>query len=548
MRIVPLAFISAQEMHKILEPFTVGGNVVRVDTPRNLLVLAGSRPELERLIETIEVFDVDWMDGMSIAMFRPDHVDAKTLAAELRSVLDDDGNAPLAGVVRIVELERLNALMVITPRKVYLERISQWIERLDRDVGGVGQRLYVYHVQNGGAVALAEVLSQVFETEPTEARVPPPELAPGLRAIALSSETQGSPAAATPTRGADPTLRPAATPARRTGRQSTDANEGLTLGASANMRIIADEVNNALLIKATAQEYKLVEAALRQLDIVPLQVLVEATIAEITLDDDLKFGLQWFFKNSLGNHKTGTGSLDLDDAAGLAASIPGFSYAITDSASAVRAVLNAVAAESRVNILSSPSLMVLNNHTATITVGDEVPVTTQQQQSTTGNSTLVNNIEFRDTGVLLTVSPRVNAGGLVTMEVEQEVSNVATVAGQGTSLTPTIQQRRITSTVAVMSGDTVVLGGLIRENTTFTKSGIPVLHNLPLVGPLFGTTGQSQKRTELVVLITPRAVQSRASAQRITDEFRDKMESLKPPPPPSAKSVLLRPSPEVTSQ
>ena len=476
------------------------------------------------------------------------NVDAKTLAAELRSVLDDDGNAPLAGVVRIVELERLNALMVITPRKVYLERISQWIERLDRDVGGVGQRLYVYHVQNGGAVALAEVLSQVFESEPTEARVPPPELAPGLRAIALSSETQGSPAAATPTRGADPTLRPAATPARRTGRQSTDANEGLTLGASANMRIIADEVNNALLIKATAQEYKLVEAALRQLDIVPLQVLVEATIAEITLDDDLKFGLQWFFKNSLGNHKTGTGSLDLDDAAGLAASIPGFSYAITDSASAVRAVLNALAAESRVNILSSPSLMVLNNHTATITVGDEVPVTTQQQQSTTGNSTLVNNIEFRDTGVLLTVSPRVNAGGLVTMEVEQEVSNVATVAGQGTSLTPTIQQRRITSTVAVMSGDTVVLGGLIRENTTFTKSGIPVLHNLPLVGPLFGTTGQSQKRTELVVLITPRAVQSRASALRITDEFRDKMESLKPPPPPSAKSVLLRPSPEVTSQ
>jgi general secretion pathway protein D len=196
----------------------------------------------------------------------------------------------------------------------------------------------------------------------------------------------------------------------------------------------------------------------------------------------------------------------------------------------VRAVLNTLAAESRVNILSSPSLMVLNNQTATINVGDEVPVTTQQQQATAGTSTIVNNIEFRDTGVLLTVTPRVNAGGLVTMEIEQEVSNVA--AGTGNSLTPTIQQRKITSTVAVKSGDTVVLGGLIRENTSLTQSGLPILHKLPLIGPLFGATNQEQRRTELVVLITPRAVQDRESAQRITDEFKSKMHSLQPLPKP----------------
>jgi general secretion pathway protein D len=390
--------------------------------------------------------------------------------------------------------------------------------------------LFVYHVQNGRAVDLAAVLSQVFESDVTREKAPPVELAPGLTPVTVGdapSATAGAaPSATTPATAAGriPPV-PVVPVPTSSPRQSTRAGEGLTLAPSPSLRIIADEVNNALLVKATTQEYKLVQAALRQLDIVPLQVLIEATIAEITLTDELEYGLQWFFKNRHGNGKTGNVTLDVAPA-GIGAIAPGFSYALTDAAGMVRAVLNTLAAESRVNILSSPSLMVLNNQTATINVGDEVPVTTQQQQATAGASTIVNNIEFRDTGVLLTVTPRVNAGGLVTMEVEQEVSNVA--AGTGNSLTPTIQQRKITSTVAVKSGDTVVLGGLIRENTSLTQSGLPVLHKLPLIGPLFGATGQEQRRTELVVLITPRAVQDRESAQRITEEFKSKMHSLQP--------------------
>ena len=213
--------------------------------------------------------------------------------------------------------------------------------------------------------------------------------------------------------------------------------------------------------------------------------------------------------------------------AGLSALTPGFSYAITDAADTVRVVLNALAGESRVNVISSPSLMVLNNQTSTIKVGDEVPITTQQQQSTAAESTVVNNIEFRDTGVLLSVTPRVNAGGLVTMEIKQEVSNVSP-GSDPLSLTPTIQQRRITSTVAVKSGHTVVLGGLIRENKTLVRSGIPVLYKLPFVGPLFGTTSDGEQRTELVVLITPRVIQSAHDADAILNEFRDHLDSLKP--------------------
>ena len=272
-------------------------------------------------------------------------------------------------------------------------------------------------------------------------------------------------------------------------------------------------------------------AALRQLDIVPGQVLIEATIAEISLTDNLSYGLEWFFRNE-GAGLIGEGALGgltaADIATGVTNTTAGFSYVLRGTD--VRVVLNLLAEDSKLNIVSSPSLMVLNNQTANIRVGDEVPVQTQQRQSTDDvTAPQINNIEFRDTGVQLSVTPRVNAGGLVTLEIEQEVSNV-----QGTSdpaspnLTPTIFTREIATNVAVQSGETVVLGGLIEETRNDGKSGIPVLHRLPIVGPLFGTTASNVERTELVVLITPRAIGDINQARRVTEEFRNKFESLKP--------------------
>ena len=418
-QVVPLKYIAADEMQKILEPFTSPGNVVRVDTVRNLLILAGGGPELARLLSTVRIFDVDWLAGMSVALFTPDFVDAETLSNELEIVFGDGGESPLSGLIHFVTLERLNALLVITARPQYLEKVSEWVERLDRDSGGAGQRLFVYRVQNGKAADLATVLGEVFQSESGSAVVAPPELAPGLAAMEISSPPRPPESGAAPVvlegpRAAAPSLIPAA----------VFGGEGVALTGGAPIRIIADEINNALVILATSLQYKQVEAALRRLDVSPQQVLIEATIAEITLKGDLKYGMEWFFSNKIGD-KQGIGQLDLG-AAGIGAIVPGFSYQIIDKAGAVRAVLNALADDSRLNVISSPSLMVLNNQTASIDVGDEVPITTQQQQATTGVSTVVNNIEYRNTGVLLTVTPRVNVGGLVTMDVAQEVSQVST--------------------------------------------------------------------------------------------------------------------------
>lgn len=524
-RIVHLSYIAAEEMQKILEPFTTPGNVVRVDSVRNLLILAGGGPELARLLETVRIFDVDWLQGMSVALFTPDFVDADTLSTELQAVFGEGGESPLSGVIQFTTLQRLNALLVITPRPQYLEKVAEWVERLDRDSGGVGQRLFVYRVQNGRAADLATVLGEVFQRRGGDAVVAPPELAPGLEAMEIASPppaaeavesvlTTAEGAAAVPT---------VFTPGQQAG------GDGLAIGNGDAIRIIADEINNALVILASTQHYKQVEAALRRLDVSPQQVLIEATIAEITLKGNLKYGMEWFFTNQLGD-KSGQGLLDLSaTGAGIGANIPGFSYSIIDKAGAVRAVLNALASDSRLNVISSPSLMVLNNQTANIDVGEEVPVVTQQQQSTVGTaSPIVNSIEYRNTGVLLAVTPRVNSGGMVVMDVEQEVSQVVEESTDTTTLTPTISKRSITTSVAVQSGQTVVLGGLIREQKVQTRSGIPGLYNMPIIGPLFGATVDDQMRTELVVLITPRAVRNPADAAQVTDEFRSKMESLRP--------------------
>ena len=506
-RIVPIEHIAASEMAGVLEPFAPAGNIVRVDTARNWLLLMGDTMELDSLTETIRIFDVDWLKGLSFGLFTPDFVQADVLADELSGIFGGNSEGPLAGLVRIKVIKRMNALLAVSPRPEYLQKVDKWIERLDVDQGTEEQGLFVYHVQHGKASDLANVLAQVFDNSTSGRGIGVAELAPGLEPVEISSEADGSPRSLLP----DPVENVSA------------SATGISIGKNSSLRVIPDSINNVLLIRATSRQYRQVMEALRKIDIAPLQVLIEATIAEVSLSGEFSLGLEWFLKTGLSGDRTGDAQLDLG-ASGLGAAT-GFSYVIRSSGD-IRFVLNALASDSRLNIISSPSLMVLNHQEASIQVGDQVPITTQQQQATTTDSNIVNNIEFRDTGILLNVRPRVNASGLVVMEIEQEVSDVA--PNSGNSLTPTIQQRKINSTVAVQSGETVVLGGLIRENKSESESGVPGLSKVPVLGFLFGATNDTSRRTELVVLITPRAVRDPSVSREITEEFRERMESLKP--------------------
>jgi general secretion pathway protein D len=310
-------------------------------------------------------------------------------------------------------------------------------------------------------------------------------------------------------------------------------NGGEEAGAQQVFRIVADTRNNALLIYATAKEYEAVKAALEKLDIVPLQVLIEATIAEVTLNDTLKYGLEWFF--DVGNHTItfNTSNVATSNPAPnnlIFTQLPGLSWLFATSD--VRVVLNALTAITDVNVISSPTLLVLDNEPARLQVGDQVPIAVRSAQSLTNvDAPIVNEIEYRDTGVILDIIPHVNSSGLVVLDIVQEVSDVgATSAAAGTTvtegITPTISQRRVASTVAVNTGETVALGGLIRDLDTQSVTGVPLLSDIPILGNLFKTTSNIKRRTELLVLLTPRVVRNSGDARTITEELRQRLHAV----------------------
>lgn len=514
--IVPLRYISAVQMSRILDPLLPSEGILRVDVDRNLLILAGASPELASLKDVIDIFDVDWLSGMSTGLFPLTNVSAQTVAEELEKVFGDQAEGPLAGLVQFVPIERLNALLVITQHSEYLERAQTWIERLDQGAeAGVG--LYVYYVQNGRATDLAGTLNQIFGTQEKTPAAPGARVAPGQQPVTLRSRRTEPAGAAALTAPPPPTAQ-----AQRPNRPATRArgNQAMAFAAGTNIRIIADEINNALLILASPRDYRMVQAALRKLDIVPLQVLIDATVADVTLNNDLRYGVQHFL--SRGNNK-----ITLSTAADgtVSSTFPGFSYSFVNGDSAV--VLDALEGVTKVRIKSSPRLMVLDNQTARLQVGDEVPVITQQQQSTVDTANIVNSIQFRETGVILEVTPRVNSGGLVTLDIQTEVSNVSESVKTGV-LTPTISQRKIKTSIAVQNGQTIILGGLVQENATESRSGLPFLSRIPVFGALFGNVQKSLRGTELIILLTPRVARNPAEAQAITDEIRRHMRAFAP--------------------
>jgi general secretion pathway protein D len=513
-RVVPLRFVSANAMAPLLEPFAPPGGAIQVDPARNLLLLAGTPDQLRTLDNLVTMFDVDWLRGMSFGLFPLDSARAVQLVEELNQIFSSLEGGPLEGLVRFVPIERLNAVLVVASQPSHLEQAEVWIDRLDRIGDGEEPRIFVYSVQNARATNLADVLGEMFD-----ARASTVEgsslLAPGQEGIDLSSTSSFAPGSEQDEAGALPSpLQPRA--ATAPGQRAQDEPTG---PADAGIRIIADDTSNALVIRAAPREYKKIREALDELDVLPLQVLIEATIAEVTLTDELRYGVEWFFQS---------GDFEFAFDPGGLTPINGF-RGFFASGNDVRVLLQALDEVTDVNVVSSPQLMVLDNQTARIQVGDQVPISVQSSTSVIDpDSPVVNSIEYRDTGVILLVTPRVNSSGLVIMEIQQEISNVVdaptTTVAEVTS--PTINQRQINSTVAIASGETVALGGLIQDNRERGQSGIPFLSRLPIIGALFSTRNNSAIRTELLVLITPSVVENPARARVVTDELRRRLRSL----------------------
>ena len=533
-QIVPLRFVGVKEMMRLLEPFAKDAQAVRPDELRNLLILAGTERELKNLMDTIDMFDIDWMAGMSAGVFTLTNSDVKSVMTELDKIIGDKNLSPLAGILRIVPLERMNALLVITPQPAYLDEVKTWIDRLDKTGGGDGGGLqfYVYNLSNQRAEKLGPLLQQAFtgrQTQPTGAAAP--TVAPGTPAGTIINPPTFTPV--NPATGSNTVPIPA-TPV-----STTASGPGSGTGIVRNLQVVADKDNNTLLIIATAAEYSVIEAALRKLDVPQRQVVMEVTIAEVTLTDDIQFGVDWLFRGGAPSGNGSGGNINgLLQGAGnpanpgavnpVVALAQGFTYILNNAKfpGGIQAALKLLDKYGNTKVIANPHVAALDNQKATIKAGDRIPISSNTTVGGTLNG-ITTTSQYIDTGVLLQVTPHINNGGLVTLDVQAEVSvpgNSGCTAEQ--QCAPPISTRSVQTLISVPTGRTMVMGGLINETRGNTSQGIPIVSRIPFLGGLFGSQELKNNRTELVLFITPRVVEDEKDLTNVIDDLRKRMEYL----------------------
>lgn len=550
-RVVPLQFISATEMEKLLKPYAKPGAVVLADNARSMLVLAGNAAELRTYLDTVEIFDVDWLAGMSVGIFPLERVEAKTVVPELEKVFGEGGATPLAGMFRFLPIERMNAVLVITPQPKYLAEAEKWLVRLDRGGSDAGSQLFVYYVKNVKATDLSEKLSEIFTGKRSGSgsggsRAQVGAVVPGIGSVEISSLNAGRGDA----QGAQE-AKVVESPLQQAGASGVAASgggfggDGIAIVESENIRISAIEESNALLIRSTPREYDSILAAIKRLDTVPLQVHIEAKVLQVDLTNNLSFGVRWFFENSFSSSDSrdfrtrvrGFGSANEQGSTwnSFAGTVTGTGLNWTFLNTSAEALVAAIQSQGNIQVLSAPSLVVLNNKEANINVGKQIPVVStffSGVNSGTDGGTINPNInqsyvQFRDTGVILSVTPRVNPGGLVFLEIKQEKSTPGEQSEAVAGNVP-VNKSTIETEIAVQSGQTVMLGGLISDQVSTSEGGVPLLHKIPVVGKLFGTTTKDRVRQELLVLITPTVIANSEDARVLTDEYRRQFEGLEP--------------------
>lgn len=551
--VVPLRYVSAQAVMPLLDSFATKSGAVRADPGRNILLIQGTGPERRAAIDTVLKFDADWMRGQSVGVYPVRNSAPEPLVSELEKVMDAGEGGLSYNLVKFQVVSRLNAILVVSRKPELLRTAATWISRLDRADTTTAVR--VYHVRYGDARQLAKVLNELFlggsTTGLDQTSV---QIAPGSGvSVSTSSEREagGSQSQGLTTqqrlgvssKGSGATGSTGGNAASDMDAPSAAAAQGAAGALLPSVRITADAVNNTLLVYASQENYRIIERTLVQLDRPQLQVAIEATVAEVTLNDNLRYGVQFFLTSQdlgLGKNNgsvVNTLTSAITDAA-INQVLPGFNLLIGPE-NQPKVILDALHGVTDVKVLSNPSLVVVDNQPATLQVGDEVPVSTGSATVLTGNNTVVNTIEYKNTGIILHVVPRVNVNGQVRLEIEQEISNVATTDtssssggnGSNTTLTPTVSQRKVKSTIAVTSGQTVLLAGLISERHNGVRTGVPILDQIPGVGDFFTHRTNEVRRTELIIFIKPQIIRDGFDAHAAAEELRAKLRGAIGSPP-----------------
>ena len=561
--VIPLRFASAVDLSKALQQYVGNGGKVTPDPGSNSLLISGGPQARQALVEVARAFDIDQLSGQSYALLPVGTGSAKDFATALETAFRSNTGGALANVVRVVPMQRASAVLVIASQPGYIadaRRVYALVEATRRETV---RSWHVYYLQSGRSNDVAYVLQQAFTPNDVTA-VPTPPQSQGLGGSSQGGgggfsqpgsgnggglggggggfgggssggfgAGGGGTAGLQTAQSAGTATQPAA-PAQSAAAGTTnpllgglDQSAGGAGAATDQMRIIPNDQNNALLIYATQREEDTIQAMLRKVDILPLQVRIDATIAEVDLNDALQYGTQFFFKSGgiNGILNTGTGSVGATAATtALNSSFPGFFIGGANGAGGAPFAINALQSVTKVHVLASPQLLVLDNQPARLQVGAVVPYLSQQSQSTlVSGSPIVNQVQYQQTGVILQVTPRVNNDGLVTLDISQQVSNVAAGVTTAGLNSPTFNERSVTSRVVVQDGQTIGLAGLINDSDSHGNSGIPWLKDIPLLGALVSTQTNSRQRTELLVLISPHVLHDQRDARALTEDLRDNL-------------------------
>ncbi|WP_345294522.1 type II secretion system secretin GspD [Luteimonas vadosa] len=522
-RVVPLRYISATEMEKVLKPYARPNAIVGVDGGRNVITVGGTRAELENYLRTIAIFDVDWLAGMSVGVYPLQSGRAAKVVGDLEKVFGAQSNSPVAGMFRFLPLEGANAVMVITSQPNYLDEIQQWIDRIDG--AGAGVRLYSYELKYITAKDLAERLAEVYGGGGGRSNDGggSATLMPGLESTTIQDGgigDRGVSSAQIGGSGGDPG-----------GGSSGLGGGSLSLGERAGgnaavtlevdgerVGVSAVDETNTLLVRTSASAWRAIKDVIERLDVMPLQVHIEAQVAEVTLSGDLQYGVSWYFENVLG-------ITPLPDNAGVRnlTGTGGLTYSFLTGSSV--GILSALDQVSDVQMLQTPSVMVRNNYEATLNVGSRIPISSVTVNPGLGTDT-ISQVQYLDTGTILKVRPRVTKDGTVFLDLVQEVSSPAGNPDQNGNVR--IDTRRLKTNAIVQSGETVIMAGLIQDGITRGSNGLPGLSRIPVIGGLFGQQRSVTTRSEVIILLTPTLVRDPSAARDLTDEYGRRFRALEP--------------------
>lgn len=507
-QIIPLKFIAAQEMTKLLTPFVSSQGTIISDPDSNTLVVVDRNINILKCIRLVDVFDVNLFEKVAHRFWFLENIEAGEMAKILEEIFPMYTTAHKADI-KFITIEHLNTLLAVSSDPQVFDKVGEFVRQLDVSSEDIEPRIYVYFVKNGTAEQISGLLKEVFGQGVTEK-----DKGKGTKSVSIS----GNPFSVKAKQAAELLKKQKQITPKPAARKSPSAGALEGSGTlKSEISITADEVRNALIIEAVPADYRIIEGILKHIDVLPRQVLIEATIAEITLSDKTELGIEWSYTK--GEHP-GSGILAATMGKG------GLFYTI-GIADKIKADISALATQGKVNILSSPHILASDNVEAKIDVSDEIPLASSDYQYTSGaDPVIATNIEYRDTGVILSVTPHINERGLVTMDITQEVSEYSGDYDVAGKKYPSFYKRKIDTTLTVKHGQTIVIGGLIREKESDTTQGTPCLVDIPVVRYLFGKDTVDLKKTELIVLITPRVVINLDDVDEVTAEFKSKVGSV----------------------